>query len=104
MKKNLLSVLFLLVFASIQVNATVTPEQLTEPDYVINNGYSEATAEEIMLIKNRVSGKPAEPIYERRHNKFVRFCRNVYGYLDPASDTDERIHHDIHMSPSVKDL
>ena len=36
--------------------------------------------------------------------QIVKFCRNVYGYLDPASDNDERIHHDIHMSPNVRDL
>ena len=103
MKRNLLLVLALFAFASVQANAAVTPEQMTEPDYVINSGYSEATAEEIMLIKNRVNGKPAEPMY-RSHNKFVRFCRNIYGYLDPAQDTDERIHHDIHQSPNARDL
>ena len=104
MKRNLLLVLALFTIACAQSNAAVTAEQVTEPDYVINSGYSEATAEEIMLVKNRVNGKPAEPIYERGHNRFVRFCRNVFGYLDPAQDTDERIHHDVHMSPSAKDL
>ena len=104
MKKNLLLVMALFTFACIQSNAAITVEQMTEPDYVINNGYSEATAEEIMLIKNRVNGKPAESSSLKSRNKFVRFCRNVYGYLDPAQDTDERIHHDIHMSPNVKDL
>lgn len=104
MKRNLLLIMALFSLACVQVNSAVTVEQLTEPDYVINNGYSEATAEEILLIKNRVSGQPAEPIYQRSHNRFVRFCRNVYGYIDPAHDTDERIHHDIHMSPSAKDL
>jgi len=103
MRKNLLLVLALFAFACIQSNATVTVEQSTEPDYIINSGYSEATAEEIMLLKNRVNGKPAEPIYEK-HNKFVRFCRNMFGYLEPAQDTDERIHHNIHMSPNFRDL
>ena len=102
MRRNLLLLLVLLMLGCIQVKAAVTPEQLLEPDYVINNGYSEATAEEVMLVKNRVNGTPAEPLYEK-HNRFVRFCRNVYGILDPAQDTDERIHHDIHMSPSAKD-
>ena len=103
MRKNLLLALALFTFACIQSNAAVTVEQSTEPDYIINSGYSEATAEEIMLLKNRASGKPAEPVYEK-HNKFVRFCRNLYGYLEPAQDTDERIHHDIHMSPNFRDL
>ena len=103
MKRNLLSILSLVAFTCICSNAAITTEQLTEPDYVINNGYSEATAEEVMLAKNRANGQPSEPIFEKRHNKFVRFCRNVYGYIDPAQDTDERIHHDIHQSPNVRD-
>jgi hypothetical protein len=104
MKRNLLLVLAVFAFTCIQSNAAITVEQMTEPDYVINNGYSEATAEAVMLVKSRAKGQPAEPIYERGHNKFVRFCRNVMGYLDPAQSTDETIHHDIHMSPNVRDL
>ena len=57
-----------------------------------------------MVSKNRSNGKPAEPLYEKKHGKFVRFFRNLYGYIDPAQDTDERIHHDIHMSPNYRDL
>ena len=104
MRKVLLSILALCAFTVVQANATTTVEQLTEPDFVINNGYSEAMAEEIAIMKNRTEGKPAEPLYEKKHGKFVRFWRNVYGYLDPAQDTDERIHHDVHMSPNVRDL
>ena len=104
MKRNLLLVLALFTFACVQANASVTVQQLTEPDYVINNGYSEATAEEIMLIKNRANGKPAESASLKHRSKFVRFCRNVFGYLDPAQDIDERIHHDIHQSPNFRDL
>ena len=104
MKRNLLLILALFTFACVQSDAAITVEQMTEPDYIINNGYSEGTAEEVMLIKNRVNGKPIEANTVKKRNKFVRFCRNVYGYLDPAQDTDERIHHDIHLSPSAKDL
>lgn len=104
MKKRVLLITTLLMFVCIQTKASVTVEQVTEPDYIVNSGYSEATAEQITVIKNRVSGQPAEPIYAQSHNKFVRFCRNIYGYLDPAQDTDETIHHNIHLSPSAKDL
>lgn len=103
MRRVLLSLLALTTFACVQTIAAVTPEQVTEPDYVINSGYSEATAEEILIAKNRVAGKPAEPLYDRKYNRFIRFCRNVYGYIDPSIDTDERIHHDIHLSPSPRD-
>ena len=104
MKKNLLLILALFTITCVQSNAAVTVEQVTEPDYIINNGYSETTAEEVMLIKNRVNGKPAESAVLKKRNKFVRFCRNMYGYLDPAQDTDERIHHDIEPSPNYRDL
>ena len=104
MKRNLFLTMTLLAFACVPAIASVTVEQATEPDYMINSGYSEATAEEVMIMKSRTSGLPAEPLYDKGHNKFVRFWRNVYGYLDPAQDTDERIHHDIHMSPNVRDL
>lgn len=104
MRRNLLLALALLSLTSIQVNAAVTVEQMTEPDYIINSGYSESTAEEILLLKHRVNGQPAEPVYDN-HNKFVRFCRNVWGnFIDPAQDNDERIHHNIHMSSSPRDL
>ena len=102
MKRSLLLILALFMFCYTQANAAVTVEQSTEPDYIINSGFSEATAEEIMMEKNRVNGRPSEPLYEK-HNKFVRFCRNMFGYLDPAQDTDERIHHDIRMSPNFRD-
>ena len=103
MKRSLL-LLAIVTFACVQVNAATSVGQMTEPDYVINNGYSEATAEEVMLVKSRVNGQPSEPLFEKRHNKFVRFWRNLYGdLLDPAQDTDERIHHDIHMSPNFRD-
>ena len=104
MKRILLSITALFAFVAVQANAATTVEQLTEPDFVINNGFSEAMAEEIMVSKNRSNGKPAEPLYEKKHGKFVRFFRNLYGYIDPAQDTDERIHHDIHMSPNYRDL
>ena len=104
MKRVFLLVVAISTVLSLQSNATVTSDQLTDSAYMYNNGYSEATAEEVLIQKSRVSGKPSEPIYDKSYNKFVRFCRNVYGYIDPASDTDERIHHDIHMSPSAKDL
>ena len=99
-----ISLLVLGTFALLQANAGITVEEQTDADYIINNGYSEAMAEQILINKNRSNGQPAEPLYEQKHGKFVRFVRNVYGYLDPSQDTDERIHHDIHMSPNVRDL
>ena len=104
MRRNLFLVLALFTALCISAKADITPAQQTDPEYVINNGYSEAFAEHVMIQKQRAAGAPVEPWYEKKHNKFVRFLQNSYSYLDPAVDNQERYHHDIHQSPSVKDL
>ena len=103
MKRNLLAIVLLSAFC-IPTFATVTSSQMTDPGYMINAGWSEATSEEVTIEKNRKNGKPIEPLYNsKRNNKFVNFMRNVYSYLDPSIDTEQRAHHDIHQSPSWKD-
>ena len=104
MRKNLLLVLALFTALCVSVRAEVTPDQLIDPEYMINGGYSEVTAEEVLIIKNRVNGKPCEPLYEKKQNFIVRGWRKFYSYIDPAQDNDERLHHDIKMSPSFSDL
>lgn len=104
MRRNLFLVLALFTALCISARADFTPAQQTGAEYLINNGYSEAGAEQVLIMKNRAAGEPVEPLYEKKHNKFVRFLQNCYSYLDPVVDNDERYHHDIHQSPNVKDL
>ena len=104
MRRNLLLVLALFSVLCISARADVTPQQLTDPEYMINGGYSEAAAEEVLIQKNRTAGKPCEPLYEQNNNKFVRFLKNCYSYLDPSQDSEQRYHHDIKQSPSWSDL
>ena len=104
MRRNLFLVLALFTALCISARADFTPAQQTDAEYLINNGYSEATAEQVLILKNRYAGEPCEPLYEKKHNKFVRFLQNCYSYLDPSIDNEERYHHDIHQSPSVRDL
>ena len=92
------------MFIAVPVNAAVTVEQTTEPEYVINSGYSEAFAEDIFVSKNRALGKTIEPLYPKTATKFAKFRRAVRGYVDPANDTYDRIHHNIQLSPSWTDL
>ena len=103
MKKNLFLLVCLLTIC-LQSDASITAEQMTEPDYIINNGYSEAIAEEVLISKDRAMGRPIEPLAEKRRSRFTRFMRNVYSYIDPSQDSDERFHHDIHQSTNWKDL
>ena len=104
MRRNLFLVLALFTALCISARADITLEQQTSPEYLFNNGYSEAVAEQALMQKNRVAGEPCEPLYEQKHNKFVRFMKGCYSYIDPAQDNIERYHHDIKMSPSHTDL
>jgi hypothetical protein len=56
------------------------------------------------MQKNRVNGKPIEPLYEKSQNKFIKACKRFYAYIDPGIDTPDRLHHDIKPSPSITDL
>lgn len=104
MRRNLFLVLALFSALCISVKAEVTPAQLTDPEYVINNGYSEMTAEEVMISKQRAKGEAVEPLYEKKHNKVVRFLKSCYSYLDPSVDSQEFYHHDIQNAPGFRDL
>jgi len=104
MRKNLLFVLMLSALVSVPAIAAVTVEESTEPEYLINSGYSQLTAEDVFMQKNRVNGKPVEPLYEKSQNKFVKACKKFYAYLDPSIDEPDRLHHDVSPSPSISDL
>ncbi len=104
MRKNLLFLLVAVAFVSAPAMAELTVEQTTDAEYIINNGYSQVMAEDIFMLKNRVSGKPIEPLYEKSQNKFVRAWKKFYAYVDPSIENEDRIHHDIAPSPSYTDL
>lgn len=104
MKRNLLLAIILSAFIVFPAKAAVTVGETTEPEYVINAGYSQQTAEDVFMMKNRVNGKPIEPLYSKKHNKVTNFYKKVWGYLDPSIDEADRLHHDISPSPSFSDL
>ena len=104
MKRNLLFAIALVALMTISAHAAVTVEETTDAEYLINAGYSQATAEDIFMLKNRANGKTIEPLYETSQNIFVRGWKRFYSYLDPAIDSPDRIHHDINLSPSFSDL
>ena len=104
MKRNLLFAIALMAFITVPAMAAVTVEETTDAEYLINAGYSQVMAEDIFMQKNRVNGKPIEPLYEKSQNVFVRRWRKFYSYLDPSQESVDRIHHDIKLSPSTSDL
>ena len=105
MKKNLLFAITLCAFLAVPTMAAVTVEEITDPEYLINQGFSEITAEDIFVSKNRVTGKTVEPLYDKSQNRFVNACRKFFAYIDPAmDDQDQRLHHNISPSTSFSDL
>ena len=104
MRRNLLFLLVAAAFISAPAMAELTVEQTTDAEFIINNGYSEAMAEDVFMLKNRANGSTIEPLYEKSPNKYVRAWRKFYAYIDPAQELDDRVHHDIHQSPHYYDL
>jgi len=104
MKKSLFYAIILSAFLTFPVSAATTVEQTTDAEYIINTGYSEQTAEDVFLMKNRATGKPVEPLYGKMPNRFTRFFKMLYASIDPSIEEADRLHHDIHKNPSFYDL
>ena len=104
MRRELLFGIALAAFITLPTMAAVTVEETTDAEHLLNSGYSEITAEDIFMLKNRATGKPVEPLYEKSQNKFVRACKKIYAYIDPSQDAPDRLHHDVAPSPSWSDL
>lgn len=87
-------------------NAAVTPDEMLDPSYVMNNGYSEMTAADIIIQQSRYSGVPAPNIEDKAyyHKPFIKAVRNAFIYLDPALEDNGRYHDDIKLTPTVHDL
>ena len=103
MKKELL-VFILGLFLVNPSFAAVTIEQTTDAEYLINSGYSQVVAEDVFMQKNRLAGATIEPLYEKSDNAFVKCWKKLFSYIDPAQEAQDRIHHDIKLSPSFTDL
>ena len=104
MKRKLFYLIALCALLVAPIRASVTVEETTDAEYIINSGYSQITAEDVFMLKNRAVGKPVEPLYEGSQNKFVKGWKKFYSYLDPSIDRPDRLHHDTVISPSATDL
>ena len=104
MRKNLLLAFALMAFIAAPTYAAVTVEQTTDAEYLYNQGYSQMMSEDVFMQKNRVKGAPIEPLYERSQNVFVKAYRWFNGYVDPAYEQYDLLHHDIKRSNSFSSL
>lgn len=107
MKTKLLLIALLAVVVQLQSDAAVSVDVSTSPAYLQNHGISAQSAEMIQVNKARAVGAeyytPSEQA-DANHNKFVRFWRNFYKYMDPAADDYSYEHHDTKPAPSYTDL
>ena len=102
--KKVLFLLMILGLCSIPSSATITVEETTDAEALINAGYSQSFAEDVFVQKNRVTSQPIEPLYEKSQNCFVKLYRRFCAYVDPGFENYDHIHHDISRSPSTLDL
>lgn len=104
MKRTLFLAIILSAFAAIPATASVSVEQTTDAEYLINSGYSQIMAEDVFMEKNRNTGKPIEPLYTKKTDGIAKVYKWIWSYFDPTIDRADRIHHDIQPSPSFADL
>ena len=77
MKKSLLITLFLLGILVVPAKADMTVEESTDAEYLINSGFSQVLVEDVFIQKNRATAKPAEPLYEKSQNRFVKALKKL---------------------------
>ena len=103
-RRFILSGLVIVAFATMPTIASVTVEQTTDAEFITNQGYSQLTAEDIFMSKNRAVGAPVEPLYNKNQNVLIKSWKAFWAYVDPGRDEFDRLHHNIKPTPSASDL
>lgn len=106
MKKRFLIIGLLILFA-LPSFAELTVEDTVNPEYMKNNGYSQATINATRKVVAQSNGEPlAEPVEHPLYEKApIKFIRRVFMYIDPSLDNHSFMNdHDIKTSPRFDDL
>lgn len=105
MKKFVLLAVFALLSTGVSM-AEITPDEMLDPNYIMNNGYSITTAADALILQSRANGVEPINIEDKPYYKspFVKAVRSVFIYLDPALEDNGRYHHDIKFTPTIHDL
>jgi len=105
--KKLILTLFCLLLVPNSCGAIITDREMTEPQQIINAGFSADMADMVQLEKARSTSTEFNSIKpQKRCNRtaFGRFWRRCLEYIDPALDDDSFYYHDIKMEPQMSDL
>ena len=102
MKKRFLITSLLILFA-LPSFAELTVEDTVSPDYMQNNGYSQATIDATRKFVAQSNGEALEE-QEEYKNPAVKFVRRLFMYIDPSLDDHTFMNHDVNTSPRFDDL
>lgn len=100
MKKVLLGI-FVLFAVALPSFATISPEESMSADYIKSHGYSDEMVKLIDLNHAQVTGE--QPTYKKNEpdwytsNKFYRFVRHAFIYLDCGLDDEKFMKDNIDM-------
>lgn len=105
--KKVLLIALLATTTQLQSNAAISVDQTTDPNILQLNGYSAQTTDAVSVGKARATHQEyytADEAAFKKQNKFVRFWRKFYVYMDPAAEDYSFYHHDTDTTPSYTDL
>ena len=106
MKRFILIVSLLLVSQQL-CHSELIEQEMCDPQYLINNGYSTEMAEMVNYQKSRSMAEEfnsVKPVSRCKRNKFTLFWRRCLEYIDPALDDDSFYYHDIKTEPKIEDF
>lgn len=86
--------------------AELTVDDASSPAYLKNHGYSDTVIWATQKTKYDVNGeKWVQPDEEEKYNPFIRVCRKVFMYFDPALDNKTFFNnHNINSTTRYDDL
>ena len=105
--KKLLLVMIVTAATQIQGFAAISVDQTTSPAVLQNKGFSAQTTDIVNVSKARANGleyyTPDEEAYKKQ-NKFVRFWRKLYVYIDSAAEDYSFYHYNTNTTPTYQEL
>ena len=108
MKKTILT-LGLIALIGAPAFADYSVDQASSPEFLINNGYSSLMSDMVQKDKAQVNGVyynlyPAREYDSTFLGKTWKGINSFFNYLDPASEREQFMNHNITSTPTYNDL
>lgn len=105
--KNCFLILGIMSLLTLPACAELTTSDTVNKDYLKNHGYSPALIQATQKSVAQINGEETTAQYEKEvyKNNVVKGIRRFFMYIDPSYDDQSFMNdHEIHTSPSYKDL